>query len=113
MEEEEEELGEDEMIDVAEKIFIKIADEICKQRKTVRDIWHQYLFIGEIEGEEFELLSPEGLIDGMRTLGIDDLQEMEIVYLLKVLSKPELENAILMQEFMQIMENFGLPEFGQ
>jgi len=35
---------------------------------------------------------------------------MEIVYLLKVLSKPELENAILMQEFMQIMENFGLAD---
>jgi hypothetical protein len=28
--------------------------------------------------------------------------------LLKVLSKPELEGAILMQEFLQIMENFGL-----
>jgi len=28
--------------------------------------------------------------------------------LLKVLSKPELDNAILIQEFMQIMENFGL-----
>lgn len=61
-------------------------------------------------GEEYELLSPEGLIDGMRDLGITDLKEMEIVYLLKVLSKPEINNAILMQEFMQIMENFGLQD---
>jgi len=61
------------MIDVAEKIFIKIADEIIKQKRTVRDIWQPYLFIGEIEGNEYELLSPEGLIDGMRELGIHDL----------------------------------------
>lgn len=28
--------------------------------------------------------------------------------MLKVLQKPEFEGAILMQEFLQIMENFGL-----
>jgi hypothetical protein len=32
--------------------------------------------------------------------------------LLKVLSKPELDGAILMQEFLQIMENFGLYDDG-
>jgi len=58
------------------------------------------------------LLSPDGLIEGIRGLGIDDLQEIEISYLLKVLSKPELDGAILMQEFLQIMENFGLYDDG-
>jgi len=64
--------------------------------------------LAEIDGEEYELLAPEGLIEGMLDLGITDLKDIEKVYLLKVLSKPELENSILMQEFMQIMENFGL-----
>jgi len=32
--------------------------------------------------------------------------------LLKVLSKPELDGAILMQELLQIMENFGLYDEG-
>jgi len=32
--------------------------------------------------------------------------------LIKVLSKPELDGAILMQEFLQIMENFGLFDDG-
>lgn len=44
----------------------------------------------------YELLSPDGLIDGIKDLGIDDLRKMEIQYLLKVLSKPELQGAILM-----------------
>lgn len=44
----------------------------------------------------------------MRDLGMQDITEMDLQCLLKVLSKPELDGAILMQEFMQIMENFGL-----
>ena len=84
------------MIDVAEKIFVRIAEEIIKNKFSVRMVWNQHLFPAEIDGEEYELLSPEGLIDGIRDLGIDDLNDKEIQYLLKVLSKPELEGAILM-----------------
>ena len=96
------------MIDCAEKIFIRIADEIIKQQVSIRDVWQQHIAFADIDGEEYELLSPEGLVAGMEALQIDDLREQEITYLLKVLCKPELENQILMQEFMQIMENFGL-----
>ena len=46
-------------------------------------------------------------------LGLTDLKEIEVQQLLNVLSKPELEGAILMQEFLQIMENFGLYDDGQ
>ena len=88
------------MIDVAEKIFIRIADEIVKNRVTIRSVWQRCLLLAEIEGQEYELLAPEGLIEGMQMLGINDLSETEIQYLLKVLSKPELEGAILMQEFL-------------
>ena len=66
------------------------------------------MFPAEIDGDKYELLAPEGLVDGMRDLGMNDITEMDLQCLLKVLSKPELDGAILMQEFMQIMENFGL-----
>lgn len=39
---------------------------------------------------------------------LPDLQDLELQCLLKVLGKPELDGNILMQEFVQIMENFGL-----
>lgn len=54
------------------------------------------------------MLEPNGLIEAMQDLGINDLEDQEVNYLLKVLQKPELEGAILMPEFLQIMENFGL-----
>lgn len=96
------------MIDVAEKIFIRIAEEIIAQKLTVRKVLQRNIFDAEIDGEQFELLSPMGLIEGIKELGITDLTEQEVDYLLKVLSKPELDGAILMQELLQIMENFGL-----
>ena len=101
------------MIDVAEKIFVRIADEIIKQQLTVRQVLQEHIFPAEIDGDQYELLSPEGLLESCRDLGIDDLTEKEVRYLLKVLSKPELDGAILMQELLQIMENFGLYDDGQ
>ena len=62
----------------------------------------------EIEGQIVELLAPEGLIDGIKSLGITDLSEKDIKYLLRVLTKPELDGAIVMHELLQIMENLGL-----
>lgn len=35
---------------------------------------------------------------------------MEAACLLRVLAKPELENAIILNEFTMIMENFGVPD---
>jgi hypothetical protein len=54
------------------------------------------------------LLTPESLLGGIEDLGISDLAEVEVQSLVKVLSKPELDGAILMQEVFAIMENFGL-----
>ena len=64
-------------------------------------------------GEDtFELLSPIGLLEGIKSLGIDDLEERDVAFLLRVLTKPELDGAILVEELLQIMENFGLYEEG-
>jgi hypothetical protein len=41
-------------------------------------------------------------------LGIVDLEEVEVACLMRVLTKPDLENAILLKELIVIMENFGI-----
>ena len=51
-----------------------------------------------------------GLLEGIKSLGIDYLTEKEVAYLMRVLTKPELDGAIVMPEFLQIMENLGLYE---
>jgi len=74
----------------------------------VREIFQDWVVETEIDGEVIELLMPEGLIEGIKNLGIDDLTEKDVKYLLRVLTKPELDGAIVMHELLQIMENLGL-----
>lgn len=39
-----------------------------------------------------------------------DLEEVEVACLMRVLTKADLENAILLQELVVIMDNFGIKE---
>lgn len=55
-----------------------------------------------------ELLSPMGFLEGIKDLGVTDLEEVEIACLMRVLTKPNLESAILLKELIVIMENFGI-----
>lgn len=82
---------------MAESIFIQIAEEIIKQDvSSIRELFDDQIFEAEISGQVLELLTPQGLIDGIKRLGIDNLSDKEVQYLLRVLTKPELEGAIVM-----------------
>ena len=91
-----------------------MAEELIEQGRTsIRDVFANQIFETMIGDECVELLSAIGLLEGIKELGIDDLEEKEVSYLLRVLTKPELDGAILVEELLQIMENFGLYDEGQ
>ena len=48
-------------------------------------------------------------MEGVKDIGFDDVTELEAACLMKVLAKPELENSVILNEFVLIMENFGIP----
>ena len=107
----EEEVDEDEVIDVAERVFFRIAEVLIKQgQASIRALFKEQIFETEIQGQMFELLTPDGLLDGIKALGITDLTQKDSRYLLRVLTKPELDGAIVVQELLQIMENLGFKE---
>ena len=86
------------MLDVAEKCFYRIAQELINVNKNVRSAFHKYIIKEELEGMEFELLSPVGFLEGIKEMGIVDLEEVEVACLMRVLTKPKLENAIILKE---------------
>jgi hypothetical protein len=43
-------------------------------------------------------------------LNIAELSELEVACLMRVLSKPELDHAILLNELILVLENFGIPK---
>lgn len=62
----------------------------------------------EVNNQDFEIISPGGFLEGIKSLGMTELSETQVSYLLKILSKEELDGNILLQELLTIMENFGL-----
>ena len=102
-------LDDEHMLDVAEAIFLKMADLMTEKGRTVRGIFTKYS-IPEIFPDRtvLELLSPSSFLEGLKETGIDDLQEFEVACLMRVLAKPELDNAVILNEFIMIMENFGI-----
>lgn len=96
------------MLDVAEQCFIRIAQGIINKGCNVRTAFANFIIKENIEGTALELLSPIGFLEGIKEIGIMDLEEVEVACLMRVLTKPNLENAILLKELIVIMENFGI-----
>jgi hypothetical protein len=95
-------IEEDEMLDIAEKCFMRIADAIIAKEISVRDAFKKHITKevaqtaqGE-DQEEIELITPMGFLEGVKQLGITDLQEIDVACLMRILTKPDLENSILL-----------------
>lgn len=97
------------MLDVSEAIFMKMADLMHEKGRSVRGVFTKYS-VPEVFPDRtvLELLSPGGFLEGLKEAGIRDLEEFEVSCLMRVLAKPELDNAIILNELVMIMENFGV-----
>lgn len=100
------------MIDIAENCLIKIADALQQHNVTIRILYQNEIVTEEIEGQKIELLSPLSFLEGIKALELNDFSELEIACLMNILAKPQLDNAILVDELVQIFENFGIMEEG-
>lgn len=96
----EEEYDENEMIDVAERVIFRIAEQVVARRITVREVFTEKLSMKVIDGEQCEILFPSGLLDAIKKIGIENLTKKEEKYLLAVVAKPELGNIIMMAELL-------------
>jgi hypothetical protein len=102
-------MDEEEMLDIAEHCFIKIAESLIEKSKTARQIFTPFSIPEQFpDGTILELMTPIAFLEGVKEAGLDNLSEMEAACLLRVLAKPELDNAIILNEFTMIMENFGV-----
>lgn len=108
--EEDDYIDEEEMLDIAERCFVRIANAIMAADISVRRAFSPFIIREEFEGDVLELLSPIGFLEGVKEIGVTDLEEVEVACLMRVLTKSDLENAILLRELIVIMENFGIKD---
>ena len=89
---------------------MRIADLLHMHQRTVKQALLKYAQPEQFkDGSVLELISPRSFLDGVKDIGFDDVTELEAACLMKVLAKPELENSVILNEFVLIMENFGIP----
>lgn len=97
------------MLDIAEHCFIRIAETLIEKNKTARQVFTPFSIPEQFpDGTILELMTPIAFLEAVKEAGIENLSEMEAACLLRVLAKPELDNAIILNEFTMIMENFGV-----
>ena len=98
------------MIDIAENCLIKIAESLIAHNVSIKVLFQDEILTEEIEGQKIELLMPISFLEGLKALQLTKFSELEIACLMNILAKPQLENAILVEELVQIMVNFGIVE---
>ena len=99
------------MLDIAEHVFSIIAERLKAINMTIRSAFgKQCNVIESYEGQpNVEILSPMAFLDSLKNYGINELSELEVACMMRVLSKPELEHSVILNELQLVMENFGLP----
>ena len=105
-------LSDEQMLDVAEVCFVRIAEILSKHGITVREVFQKYAVTEMLPESKtvLEMIVPTAFFEAIRNdLGLRELSDLEAACMLRVLSKPELGNAIVLNEFALIMENFGVP----
>ena len=101
----------DEIIRIAEGCLIKIAEQLLDKKVTIRELFEGEIISEEIEGQKIELLLPLSFLEGLKKLEINEFDQVEIGCLMNVLAKPQLENTIILDELIDIMTGWGVPEY--
>ena len=89
---------------------MRISDELNKQNITIPELFKEEIMRETVEDQVIELLAPIHFIEGLKKLGIDDFSELEIACLVNLLTRPELDDLILVEELNILKDTNKLRE---
>lgn len=92
--------------DVAKAIFLRMSNKMVTGDLSVRSIFKTHTYTNE--GVSQELISPMNLIEGVRSLGLMNLNSYELSCLIKSTSKEEFGEAVPFSELEKILKELGV-----
>lgn len=106
-------IEEEEMLDIAEMILSQLAQSLIEHGWSVQDVFGQP---AQILKEVFCLqtrqtvvaIAPENFLGRLTQLGMDQLSDLQIACLIRVIAKPDLDNFIVYRDLEMLMSNFGV-----
>ena len=108
---EEEEEGE--TLEVAEQALVRVAEILLTHNLTVKEAFANQVVNEEVEDNEVvQLLTQDGLLEGLADLGFKFYDQVELACVFRVLCKPEIGNTILVEDLEQIINNI-IQEYGE
>jgi len=105
-------MTEDEMVEVTQKCFMEIANQMNSKKETMETLFGEIAYTKSIENEEAILLNPKDFLKQIESkLGIT-FKPIEKTCLSKVLAMSETEDAIKLNDLAQILHDFGIKAEG-
>lgn len=106
-------ITENQMLDTAEQILNQLAQELISNGWSVHDVFGQpdeiIKIIPEYQGERnLKILTLPNFIARVYQVGNQDLSQLQLACLMRVLGKPELEDGVRYNELELLLENFGV-----
>ena len=106
-------ISEEQMLDTAEQILTQLAQTLIRENWTVFDVFAQppeiLRLIPEYDGEtNIRVLEPHVFLGRIYQAGLKSLTPLQISCLMRVLSKPEVDDVVRYDELELLLENFGV-----
>eukprot|EP00826_Nyctotherus_ovalis_P022284 TRINITY_DN17326_c0_g2_i1.p1 TRINITY_DN17326_c0_g2~~TRINITY_DN17326_c0_g2_i1.p1 ORF type:complete len:271 (-),score=83.97 TRINITY_DN17326_c0_g2_i1:75-887(-) len=106
----EKQISEEQLIDITKNCFLEIAEYMKQKNTSALALYKDVITKKKIGNTEIDVLTPLDFLNGLRKLGIDDLQSPDYTCLIKVLSMKDAERHIQVSDIVQLLEDYGVIE---
>ena len=100
------------MLDIAESILRELAEKLLENEWSVKDVFdHPKLvhILPKYENQENVVaLSAQNFLGRMYQIGFQEITQLQVACMMRVLGKYDLDNAILFDDLMTLLENYGV-----
>lgn len=104
-------IDKDEILEIAETVFGKIADKMKEQGYTLQSLYGSNIQNQYFQGENVEILLQSDFLESFNTIGLTDLTDIEQKWIVQVVRQPDLDDNIIYSDVVTILENFGVELF--
>lgn len=101
------------MLDIAENILRELAEKLLESDWSVKDVFDHPKLVHVIPNydsvENVVAISAQNFLGRMYQIGFQEITQLQVACMMRVLGKYDLENAILFDDLMTLLENYGVP----
>lgn len=102
--------NDDKMIEIAQECFLKLYTKLTEHNTTIQKHFKDSIVTKTFEGEEQQVIPAEDFIKGIKSLGLNDLKQIEYTCLIGVLAISEQEKFIKVNDVAQILDDFKVAD---